>query len=148
MKSSFRTIIALLFIAIIGIIANTFAQSPPLSVDFPAVAVSTNTATAQDAIILQADEIGKLQYEIDTYQIKTQSDRLDYYGLQRKLSQAKQTYYNLLATVTPVSEQAAGFRQTAWQFKKQSDQFAQRQYAAIPFEKQVPTLLGRLHYDQ
>ena len=143
MKGSF-VLIAVLFLAVTCL----FAQSPSLSVDFPAVTVSSNTATAQDAIVILADEIGKMQYEVDTYKIKTQSDRLDYYGLQRKLSQTRQTYYNLLATVTPVQEQAAGFRQTAWQFKRQSDQFAQKQYAAITPECTMPTPIGRLHPNQ
>ena len=133
-------VIAILFLAVTCL----FAQSVTLHVDFPSVTVSSNTATAQDSIVVLSDNIAQMQAEIGTYKIHSQSDRVTFYGLQRQLAQSKQTYYNLLAQVTP--DRAELCRQTAWRFKRDADQFAQKQYASIPSESQVPLAAGRLSY--
>ena len=137
-------IITILFLAVTCLFAQSVA--PSLKVDFPSVSVGTNTATATDSIVTLADQITQQQAEIGTYKIHSQSDRVTFYGLQRQLAQSKQTYYNLLAQVTP--DRAELCRQTAWRFKRDADQFAQRQYASIPSENILPVPIGRLQINQ
>ena len=129
-------VITILFLAI----TSLFAQSvTPIS---PTVPVISNTTTEPDSIVMLADNITQQQSTINMYKINSQSDFVTFYGLQRQLAQSKQTYYNLLAQITP--DRAELCRQTAWRFKRDADQFAQRQYAAIPYESIHPTPVGRL----
>ena len=135
--------IAILLIAVTSLFAQSAA--PTLSVDFPAIAVNSNTVTAPDSIVILADQIAQQQYTIDTYKIHSQSDRVAFYGLQRQLAQTRQTYYSLLASVSP--DKASECRQTAWKFKRDADQYAQKQYASIESDNVSPTPVGRLRYD-
>ena len=144
MKKGHFTIIAILFIAV----ASLFAQNalPPVHVEFPATVIAAKTTTVPDTLSFLSEHIDQLQAEIGTYKIHSQSDRVTFYGLQRQLAQARHEYYSLLASVSP--GQASKCRQTAWKFKQDADQFAQKQYASIPSESLVPTPLGRLPFNQ
>ena len=137
-------VFTILFLAVSCLFAQSVA--PSLKVNFPSVSVSSSTATTTDSIAILADNITQQQYTVDTYKIHSQSDRVTFYGLLRQLAQSKQMYYNLLAQVTP--DRAELCRQTAWRFKRDADQFAQRQYACIPSENILPVPVRRLQINQ
>jgi len=136
-------IIAILLLAITGLFAQQYTPANASGTYLmPSIEAGSSTATATDALVSSSANIDQLQAQVNDFQITGKTDKVELYGLQKQLAQARSEYYSLLAVFSP--DNAVRYRITAWHFRQAAYAFAQKEYGAMQIVVIKPHCTGRI----
>jgi hypothetical protein len=113
-------------------------------IQFSDASITTSNSSAYDSLVMYNQQVEQLQAESDhlVCGIKTQADRMKYYGVLRDLARAKSAYYQQLACVNPDRSSLA--KTVAWHLIKQADSLQSHIYAMSSETQPKVTVGGKM----